>query len=224
MQNIFPIDYPIASILPIFVKLLVSVALGSVVGYEREIHERPAGLRTHVLVCTGATLFMILSLSFHNDPGRIAAQVVSGIGFLGAGTILHQGNIIHGLTTAASLWMVAAIGMAVGMGGTFFLVASFAAILVFVTLAGMRRFEPFLGKKNTFILRVQFSRGRPEILGQVLQGLSGIGVEVESILSGRTGEECRTYSVRLALPGKVTPEAVVEKLEEVDGLDKFKLT
>ncbi|NQU75426.1 MAG: MgtC/SapB family protein [Planctomycetes bacterium] len=104
-------------------RLLVASLLGGIIGFEREIHGRPAGLRTHILVCMGAAVFMMLSpfvASFDKanlgDPGRIAAGIVSGIGFLGAGAILKEGLTVRGLTTAACLWIVAAIGMATGAG------------------------------------------------------------------------------------------------------------
>ncbi|KQQ29237.1 methyltransferase [Methylobacterium sp. Leaf123] len=130
-------------------RLVLAGALGSVVGFERERLLWAAGLRTHMLVCVGACLFMIVSafgfsdvLGQKNvtlDPSRIAAQVVSGIGFLGAGTILLRGEVVKGLTTAASLWAVAAIGLAVG-GGLY--VAGIAAtILVVGILAGVKPIE-----------------------------------------------------------------------------------
>ncbi len=122
----------------ILLRLVVAFFLGGLVGLEREIHGRPAGLRTHILVAFGSALTMIVSiygfagLNLNYDPGRIAAQVVSGIGFLGAGTILREGISIKGLTTAASLWMVAAIGLAAGAG--MHLIAIVSALLVLVVL------------------------------------------------------------------------------------------
>lgn len=101
-------------------RLLVAAILGALVGLEREIHERPAGMRTHLLVSLGSAGFTVLSIAAFTapgaDPGRIAAQIVSGIGFLGAGAILKEGATVRGLTTAASLWAVAAVGMAAGAG------------------------------------------------------------------------------------------------------------
>lgn len=117
-------------------QLLLACVLGGIIGWEREQHRRPAGLRTHMLICMGAALMTILSksVSGNADPGRIAAQIVSGVGFIGAGTILRQGNAVRGLTTAASLWGVAAIGMAVGFGQPFYLVAIVATAIVYITL------------------------------------------------------------------------------------------
>lgn len=227
MHSALPIDSSVSSVIYMFLKLLISAILGGLVGYEREVHERPAGLRTHILVCTGATLVMIISLSFgtvSGEPGRIAAQIVSGIGFLGAGTIMKQGNIIHGLTTAASLWMVSAIGMAVGIGGVFFLVAAFTTLLVFLTLSGMRRFEPVLGKKIMLKVKIHCPADQADLLSHVLKDLVELGVSVEEIDSSKGTEEERIYRLLLALPSRVTAEAVMHVLSEVPGLDQFQLS
>ncbi len=135
------------------IKLLVSILLGSLIGLERETHGRPAGLRTHVLVCMGSTLFTIAGIVMAgpqnrigtiNDPARIAAQIVTGIGFLGAGTIIHQGSVVRGLTTAASIWAVAAIGLLVGIGGEMMWLAGIASVMVFGTLYLMGRIDKIL--------------------------------------------------------------------------------
>jgi putative Mg2+ transporter-C (MgtC) family protein len=106
--------------LTIALRLLLAAILGALIGLEREIHDHPAGMRTHLLVSLGSAGFTALSIyafpSPGADPARVAAQIVTGIGFLGAGAILKQGVTIHGLTTAASLWVVAAVGMAAGAG------------------------------------------------------------------------------------------------------------
>jgi putative Mg2+ transporter-C (MgtC) family protein len=96
--------------------LLLAVALGAVVGIEREVAHRPAGLRTHMLVCLGSCLFTIVSVGFNLDPARIAAGIVAGIGFIGAGTIWGEKDKVKGITTAASLWATAAIGLTTGIG------------------------------------------------------------------------------------------------------------
>jgi putative Mg2+ transporter-C (MgtC) family protein len=126
-------------------RLAAGLVLGAVIGFERELHRQPAGFRTHSLVALGAALFTIVSAyGFAGDtvdPTRIAAQIVSGIGFIGAGTILqHRGNI-RGLTTAASLWSVAAIGMAAGAG--LLVMAVIGTVLILVVLALLDRVAAF---------------------------------------------------------------------------------
>jgi putative Mg2+ transporter-C (MgtC) family protein len=115
-------------------QLILAVVLGAIIGWEREKQHRPAGLRTHMLVALGSALFTILSINaFPGDvPGRVAANILVGIGFIGAGTVLHMKEKIIGLTTAASLWVTAAIGMATGSG--FYLIAIVTAIIAFATL------------------------------------------------------------------------------------------
>lgn len=116
------------------VRLIGAVVLGSLIGAEREVHGRPAGLRTHILVSLGSALYALTSMVGFagSDPSRVAAQVVTGIGFLGAGTIMHEGATIRGLTTAASLWVSAAIGLAVAVGQ--WTLALFTTACAFFTL------------------------------------------------------------------------------------------
>ena len=121
--------------LELIIRMIISFLLSMIIGFEREISLKPAGLRTHVLVCLGSTLFTILSLyAFPGaDPSRLAASIAVGIGFIGAGTILKtKEEKIVGLTTAATLWIVASIGVAVGTG--FYLLASIVAIFTYIIL------------------------------------------------------------------------------------------
>ena len=124
-------------------RLIVALLLGAIIGWERELQRMPAGFRTHALVALGAAIFTVVSaFAFTgplSDPTRIAAQIVSGVGFLGGGAILHYGGTVRGLTTAASLWAVAAVGMAAGAG--LFVVAAVSAVLVIVALEIFQRVE-----------------------------------------------------------------------------------
>jgi putative Mg2+ transporter-C (MgtC) family protein len=152
-----------------FIRLFLSMLLGGLIGWERERRRQPAGLRTHILICMGATLLMITSIyipqtfqNFQNgDPSRIAAQVVSGIGFLGAGAIFRLGVNIKGLTTAATIWVVAAVGLTVGAGlysaaliGTVFILF----VLTTLTKVEKKYFPPFHYKE----LQVHFNTARIE--------------------------------------------------------------
>jgi putative Mg2+ transporter-C (MgtC) family protein len=132
----------------VFLRLALAAVLGATIGFERELREREAGLRTHLLVCLGSALFTIISAyGFHEfltsgdavvraDPTRIAAQIVTGIGFLGAGAIIRQGISVRGLTTAATLWVAAAIGMAAGAG--YYPGAVIGTVLTLVALGPLR--------------------------------------------------------------------------------------
>jgi putative Mg2+ transporter-C (MgtC) family protein len=128
-------------------RLFISVLLGGMVGLERRYHDKPAGFMTNTLICVGSTVFALCSIYsssiYGGDPARIAAQVVAGVGFLGAGSILREGNKISGLTTAASIWLVAAVGLAIGFGN--FVLASAATLSVlmlqFIVRAVMDAFD-----------------------------------------------------------------------------------
>ena len=124
-------------------RLVVALVLGAVIGWERELQRMPAGFRTHALVSLGSAIFTVISAygltGPGSDPTRIAAQIVSGIGFLGGGAILHYGGTVRGLTTAASLWAVAAVGMAAGAG--LLVVAGVSTVLVIVALEVFQRLE-----------------------------------------------------------------------------------
>jgi putative Mg2+ transporter-C (MgtC) family protein len=128
-------------------RLILAALLSGIIGFEREAHGRAAGLRTHILVCVGSTLIMLTSLYIFDsyigkvplDPTRIAANVVAGIGFLGAGTIIRSGASVMGLTTAASIWAVAGIGLAVGCG--YYLGALVCTFIILTTLLVLRKVE-----------------------------------------------------------------------------------
>lgn len=145
-------------------KLFVSLVLGSVVGYERKRKGQPAGLRTFALICMGATMAMLVSIYIcqayvglkNGDPGRIAAQVITGVGFLGAGAIIQMKGSVRGLTTAAGIWMVSTIGLAVGVGLYLLSVTATLLILVIlVTLEGVERRHAMGGESRIIRLKVR---------------------------------------------------------------------
>ncbi len=137
-------------------RLVLAAVLSGVIGFEREFHGRSAGFRTHILLCVGSALIMLTSIHMFDiflgkvivDPGRIAAGVITGIGFLGAGTIMHFKSSIRGLTTAASLWVVAGIGLAVGSG--FYSGAVITSIIAMITLMVFARLEDAMIRKDWY--------------------------------------------------------------------------
>lgn len=135
--------------LEVILRLILAVLLSGLIGLEREAKGRAAGLRTHILVCTGSTLIMLTTLFLHSGPGpldtHIAAQVVTGVGFLGAGTIIQFRDSVRGLTTAASVWTAAGIGLAVGAG--FYVGAISATLIVLMVLFALSNFERRVGSK-----------------------------------------------------------------------------
>ncbi|MCP4650943.1 MAG: MgtC/SapB family protein [PVC group bacterium] len=153
------------NITPIFLRLILAAFLSGLIGYERELHGRAAGLRTTILVGVGSCLMMITSMHIQEmyrgiavvDPARIAAQVVSGIGFLGAGTILRFRASVRGLTTAAGLWAVAGIGLAVGSG--FYSAALISTAVIYIVLVTLSRVERKIKKEIYKVLRIKLSDG-----------------------------------------------------------------
>jgi putative Mg2+ transporter-C (MgtC) family protein len=182
MENITPLTE-----LDMLIRLGFGFLAGAIIGFERSSRHQVAGLRTHILIAVGATLLMMLSIwlpqeftSMKNgDPGRIAAQVVSGIGFLGAGAILRLGNNIRGLTTAASLWLIAAVGLAIGAG--MFIAAAAAEALSLITLFVLDIFEKrlFPSERNK-ILELQYKQSSPDTSG-TLEVLKSFGIRTQSI-------------------------------------------
>lgn len=214
--------------LEILLRLLCAAALGSIIGFERERLLWTAGIRTHMLVCVGACLFMIVSaFGFQDslgaqhvvlDPSRVAAQVVSGIGFLGAGAILARGEIIRGLTTAASIWTVAAIGLAVG-GGLYFAAAASTGVII-VILAGIKPIEEaYRARNQTARFRIEADRNAltPEILKEALDVRTG---QIKRFIV-TANADAESISVVL---GKVSSHDIkffTKILNELDGVRKI---
>ena len=136
--------------LELLLQLLLATLLGGAIGLERELSGKPAGLRTNILICVGSTLFTVLSVKLSagvGDPGRVAAQVLTGVGFIGAGTILHTRGSVTGLTSAATIWVVAAIGMALGAGA--YGEALGTTLLVMTILQGLGLLEIRVARQAT---------------------------------------------------------------------------
>ena len=163
----------------LFLRLVLACVLGGVIGYERQSRRKSAGLRTNMLVCLGSCLIMILSQDVYlevegktnADPARLAAQVVSGIGFLGAGAIMKEGLTVTGLTTAACLWVVAGVGLAIG--GGFYLGAILTSLLVFVTLGALSRLDDYVenDKRLSLIIHTIDKPGQLVQLSSLLEKL-----------------------------------------------------
>jgi len=164
----------------VLLKLIIATFCGGVVGYERERYDHPAGFRTHVLVCVGAAVYMMVSVTVAGerfDPGRIAAQVASGIGFLGAGTIIKQGSIVRGLTTAASLWAVAGIGLAAGYNFATLAIALLGTLVVLGTLYALKWIEYNIERRRTFTLTLVLVEPRQQ-LEWIRAALAEEGIDV----------------------------------------------
>lgn len=213
--------------LDIGLRLVASVLLGGIIGYERENTRRPAGFRTHILVCVGAALVMITSEfifdiyknSANLDPSRLGAQVISGIGFLGAGTIIRNGFNVKGLTTAASLWAVACVGIAAGIG--FYEGAVFASILIFITLRGLKAIERKVSSKYRTIHVV--ADERRGLLGDLSNIFEGNCISVRKIdYSEKKDENLSTVTIKfhVKIPSGCIFNDITESLYGIESVKK----
>lgn len=211
-----------------FIRIFTAFFLGGMVGFEREYKSRPAGLRTHILVCTGAALVQIASISFFKrnpyfsgDPMRLGAQVISGIGFLGAGTIIKEGPSIRGLTTAASIWAVGCIGIAAGAG--LYFEASMATILVFISLRGFKKLEYYMNKGKRYSEILVIADNVPGQLGQIGSALGSLGIQITNVRMEGSEEEVVNINFTLKIPYDVGNHSIIEKLMALRGIKEINL-
>jgi putative Mg2+ transporter-C (MgtC) family protein len=219
---------PDLSTLELALRLVVAGVLGGAIGVERELREREAGLRTHLLVCVGAALFTLVSAyAFRDfryglesgityDPTRVAAQIVTGIGFLGAGAIIRQGLTVRGLTTAAGLWVVAAIGMAAGAG--YYVAALITTAVVLVGLGPLRWVEHWLigrVRRDGGLLEIELRPGEP--LTPVLRALEGEQARVTR-LELDDDDERRQLRLGVEVADEARRRAVVERVAALEGV------
>ncbi|MBU3111861.1 MgtC/SapB family protein [Clostridium lacusfryxellense] len=181
----------------VVIRLALAVVVGGLIGYEREFKNRPAGFRTHILVCLGAAITSMIQLysiqettnmiiahpelqtAMKVDIGRLGAQVITGVGFLGAGTIIHDKGSIKGLTTAASIWTVACIGLAVGLG--YYTLSILATICIFIVLVFLKTFEEkFFKNTNVLKLEIQYVN-KKEMVEKLEQYFQGMNIKVKNI-------------------------------------------
>jgi putative Mg2+ transporter-C (MgtC) family protein len=206
-----------------FFRILVAIALSSVIGYEREHTNRPAGMRTHVLVCVGAAIIMMTSQYIRDvlypgtdtDVTRMGAQVVSGIGFLGAGTIIKEGINVRGLTTAASLWVISCVGIAVGIG--FYSGAILATVMIFVVLEFMRKLMRVRTKSRTlYISMTSLDTALPEINREFKRFSVAI---LNSEISVKQIDEAKMIRIQVGLPTDTRLfDAAIDKVRQKDDV------
>ena len=208
--------------LDLVVRLLVAAVLGAAIGVEREIHDHPAGIRTHLLVALGSALFTVLSIDGFTSPGvtvdpsRVAAQIVTGIGFLGAGAILKYGPSIKGLTTAASLWAAAGIGMAAGASRPVIAVA--ATVIVLVSLWPLRIVSERLERAapRRFHVRVQLTDAAR--MADLFDWLAERHVDIVHFDSERDEAGHHAIDLTLGLPPKIDRARLTAELGTLDWI------
>jgi putative Mg2+ transporter-C (MgtC) family protein len=218
------------TITEMLIKLLLSALLGGLVGLEREVHARAAGLRTHILVATGSTLIMMVSnymfFMFQDqtadsvlrlDPGRIAAMTMSGIGFLGAGTIIQSREIVRGLTTAACLWVITAVGLAVGCG--FFLPAIITSVIALIALYLLHYLESFL--KRNWYRTVRLISADDQHFAAIEQVLTAHRVHILRVsMDKNLAQQEVTYDIDIRMKKDIRDFTIVHDLSSIAGLKR----
>lgn len=229
------------SFVEVITKLILSIIIGGMIGYEREFKHKTAGFRTHILVCIGATvtsMIQLLSLQesayliqqnsnlagvINADIGRLGAQVITGVGFLGAGAIIHDKGSIKGLTTAASLWVVACIGLAVGLG--YYHLSILAALSVFITLGLLKRFEKKRFVKSSEIqIQIDFLDMR-EIIKDVTYYFNDKNIKITNIeVETKVGIDNTTFNsvvYTLKVPSQISINDIKEELHKSRNIIKI---
>jgi putative Mg2+ transporter-C (MgtC) family protein len=204
-----------------FVYLIAAAGFGSLIGLEREIHGQPAGLRTHMILSAGAALAAILSISYSkflsnpelpSDPGRIVAQVVSGVGFLGAGAIMKMGVTVKGLTTASSLWTTAIVGVSCGSG--YLELGAITTLLVFVILTIINKVEKaLLTTYRTHTMKIVLS-DRPGIVKEIRSALEEKGVKFVSLSVSMPERSILRISMVIRKPDDFGMDSLINVLTE----------
>jgi putative Mg2+ transporter-C (MgtC) family protein len=214
-------------------RLLLASFLGGLIGLEREVHGRPAGFRTHLLVSLGSCLFVITSIGFYRlygnpgpgpvgvDPGRVAAQVVTGIGFLGAGAIIREGNSVRGLTTAACLWVAAAIGLACGI--RMFDISCAVTVIALLSLLLLKKVETTFSRDTYTLLTVRIADGKGQ-RGLIDDALRACAVEIVS----EGAEICvtrgiETFDFEVKLTQRSQTSELLSRIAEIPGVSRLRL-
>ena len=212
------------TLLAVLIRITAAFLMGGIMGLERGMKQRPAGLRTYMLVCVGACVIMLTNQYIYQvfqtgDPVRMGAQVVSGVGFLGAGTILvTKRNQIRGLTTAAGLWAVAAVGLALGIG--FYEAALMGSLLIILILTALQKLDSRI-HRNTRMLEVYAELDHGVSIGSFVQAIRGLGFEPEGIQLDREyvpGNGSRALILSVQSGNKQQRKQFLEQLRSIPGV------
>src|SRR6266508_5720354 len=218
----------VAHELDVAARLLVAALLGAAIGLEREIHDHPAGMRTHLLVALGSALFTVISIfgfvgvlgagqSTPVDPSRVAAQVVTGIGFLGAGAILKFGTTVRGLTTAASLWATAAIGMAVGAAD--YIVAAVGSAIIVFSLWPLNWVEDRIHGPAAEISTMRLELRGLDAIGRISDAARANRLDVVSIDTQRIAKNRYEVAFQLRVRSAANLESFIQALASLGAVD-----
>lgn len=215
--------------LELFLRVGMACLFGGLIGMERESVNRPAGFRTHMLVCLGSAVVMLSNLILFEqysgrtnmDPARFGAQVISGIGFLGAGTIIKEGFSVRGLTTAASLWAVACIGLVIGAGH--YSLAVFSTIMVLVILEIFSRVEKRYQKNRRELVVYLQTANVPGQLGKVAKTIGDNKCRIRNISMSTINESLVELKVNIPVPKGIDSQSIITALADTEGVINLKI-
>lgn len=206
-------------------RIILSAILGALIGYERQFEHKSAGLRTNILVCIGSCLIMILSNLLYEqvegktnaDPARLAAQVVSGIGFLGAGAIIKEGVNVIGLTTAACIWVVSGVGLAVGAG--YYIIAVFASLLVYIILEILSQMDSWLVPTDNIMIKIRMINDSEKIK-EVYNALLKLGLKSKNFSVVFISEDIVELNILMFNPHKLKLAEISTYFTSMEGVIK----
>lgn len=221
MLEFLNIDYVLVA--SVFFRVLLSALMGAFIGIDRVKKGRPAGIKTHALVCMGSALVMLTSEHLFlvsdggTDVGRLSAQVISGVGFLGAGTIMVTGrNQIKGLTTAAGLWFAATLGLAIGIG---FYTGVFSALVLFVFITHVFSIYDYHLQSSSFVMDVYVELNNTTSIGRIIRALKQQQCHVNEIdRIDQHSADNQFYFISMRLPHKTDHKKIIHSLENVQGV------
>lgn len=202
--------------------ILLAAIIGGIIGLERESVNRPAGLRTHILVCIAAALIMDVNIKMSliyngTDPTRLGAQVISGIGFLGAGTIIREGPTVRGLTTAASLWAVACLGLVIGTGH--YANAIFAMLVILITLKTFSQFEKKFNKNRRQVHLTIRAVNHNKLISEIAVLLGQLNCNIHKLDSDVDTDLQKTIiTVAFELSHGIEVSQVISKMKSIEGI------
>lgn len=210
----------------LLIRLLAALLLGGIIGLERGGHNHEAGLRTHMLLCLGSALTMVISIcickeyNIHSEVLRMSAQVLSGIGFLGAGSIIATGKKIKGITTAAGLWATACVGIAVGAG--YYIPAAFAVLCMLFVMLCLKSFTKKI-RTNKSVHHFEIEINNKIVLESVLMGLKKYDCEILNIRIDDKNDNNISVELTIKVSGKINAFNITEELLKIDGVNGFLL-
>ncbi len=207
----------------IIIRISLAILVGGLIGFQRELSRNSAGFRTHILVCLGACVAMLTNEFIYYqfpdaniDVARMGSYVISGIGFLGAGSIIKDGFRVRGLTTAAGLWVVACLGIAIGAG--FYQAALFASLVAFIVLTVLKMIEKkFTKKRNRTEIELRI-KNSPGELANVLSLIGGAGILIKDVDIQNSEEEWLEVTIYTNVPSRIAVEQLREKLNKEENI------